>query len=68
MSVDHGALANAAPLTAQAALPVAAVDSLQVVWHGRFGSMEIEVRNGRAYVNGDPVEAAEAADGDGLVP
>jgi len=29
------------------------------VWESRFGSILVEVREGRAYVNGQAVEAAE---------
>ena len=32
------------------------------VWEGRFGSMLIEVRGGRTYVNGEFVEPAERSE------
>lgn len=42
----------------QADLPLAAEGVLRYVWEARFGSMLIEVRDGRAYVNGQLVEPA----------
>ena len=36
-------------------LPLAAEDVLRCVWEGRFGTMLIEVRDGRACVNGQAV-------------
>jgi hypothetical protein len=42
--------------SAQADLPLASEGVLRYVWEGRFGSMLIEVKDGRAYVNGQPVE------------
>ncbi|NUZ06614.1 hypothetical protein [Piscinibacter koreensis] len=42
----------------QADLPLAAEGVLRYVWEGRFGPMLIEVRDGRAYVNGQAVEPA----------
>lgn len=37
-------------------LPLAAEGVQRFVWEGRFGAMLIEVRDGSAYVNGQPVE------------
>ena len=31
------------------------------VWDGRFGQMLIEVKEGRSYVNGEPVEPSPMA-------
>jgi hypothetical protein len=45
----------------QADLLLATEGVLRYVWEGRFGPMLIEVRQGRAYVNGQPVEPAEPA-------
>jgi hypothetical protein len=45
---------------AQAALPLAAAGVQRTVWHGRFGSMLIEVSQGAIYVNGQRVEPHEA--------
>lgn len=42
----------------QADLPLAAEGVLRYVWEGRFGPMLIEVKDGCAYVNGQPVEPA----------
>ena len=43
----------------QVELPLAAEGVLRYVWDGRFGSMLIEVKEGRAYVNGQAVESAD---------
>jgi hypothetical protein len=43
--------------SAQADLSLAADGVLRYVWEGRFGAMLIEVREGRAYVNGELVES-----------
>jgi len=43
----------------QVDLPLAAEGVLRYVWEGRFGPMLIEVREGRAYVNGQVVETAD---------
>lgn len=53
--------------TSQADLPLASEGVLRYVWEGRFGSMLIEVKDGRAYVNGQPVEplGAEPPPSDG---
>ena len=45
----------------QGDLPLAANGVLRYVWEGRFGTMLIEVREGRVLVNGEVVEAAEAS-------
>ena len=45
----------------QADLPLATQGVLRYVWESRFGPMLIEVRQGRAYVNGQPVEPGDAA-------
>lgn len=42
----------------QAALPLAAEGVLRYVWQHRWGSMLIEVKEGRVFVNGALVEAA----------
>ena len=42
-------------------LPLAAEGVLRYVWESRFGPMLIEVRAGRAYVNGEAVQPAEPA-------
>jgi hypothetical protein len=43
----------------QADLPLATEGVLRYVWESRFGSMLIEVRGGKAYVNGEAVASAE---------
>lgn len=43
----------------QADLPLAAEGVLRYVWEGKFGSMLIEVKDGRAFVNGQAVQPAE---------
>ena len=43
----------------QVELPLAAEGVLRYVWDSRFGSMLIEVKEGRAYVNGQAVESAD---------
>lgn len=45
----------------QADLALAAEGVLRYIWEGKFGSMLIEVKDGRAFVNGQPVVPAEAA-------
>ena len=40
--------------------PLAVDGALHCVWKSRFGTMLIEVRAGRTYVNGQPVEPTEA--------
>jgi hypothetical protein len=47
--------------TPQTELQLAAEGVLRYVWEGRFGSMLIEVREGRVYVNGSLVESTDAA-------
>lgn len=44
----------------QSELPLASEGVLRYVWEGKFGSMLIEVKDGRAYVDGQPVEPADA--------
>jgi len=39
-------------------LPLAADGVLRYVWHGMFGDILVEVRDGRSFVNGDLVESA----------
>jgi hypothetical protein len=49
--------------TPQVDLPLVAEGVLRFVWESRFGSMLIEVKDGRSYVNGqvvDPVESPPA--------
>lgn len=43
----------------QVELPLAAEGVLRYVWESRFGSMLIEVRAGRVYVNGQLVVPVE---------
>ena len=43
----------------QVELPLAAEGVLRYVWDSRFGTMLIEVKEGRAHVNGQAVESAE---------
>lgn len=40
----------------QAPLPLASEGVQRIVWHGRYGDMLIEVREGAAWVNGERVE------------
>lgn len=49
----------------QTELQLAAEGVLRYVWEGRFGTMLIEVREGRIYVNGSLVESAGAATSEG---
>ena len=42
----------------QTELPLAAEGELHYVWDSRWGSMLIEVKDGRVFVNGQVVEAA----------
>ena len=42
----------------QAEMRLETVDVLRYVWESRFGDILIEVRDGRAYVNGQAVEPA----------
>jgi len=44
----------------QADLPLASEGVLRYVWESKFGPMLIEVKDGRAFVNGQPVAPAEA--------
>ena len=37
-----------------------AADALRLLWQHRFGAMLIEVQGERVFVNGQPVEPAEA--------
>jgi hypothetical protein len=45
----------------QVELPLATEGVLRYVWECKFGSMLIEVRGGRAFVDGDLVEPAPQA-------
>lgn len=45
-------------LPPQRELPLAADGVVCHVWESRFGPMLIEVREGRVWVNGSPVEPA----------
>jgi hypothetical protein len=47
----------------QADLPLASEAVLRYVWESKFGSMLIEVKEGRAYVNGQAVVTAAGQDG-----
>lgn len=49
--------------TAQTELPLAAEGVLRYVWEHRFGSMLVEVKGGRAFVNGRVIEPAIHVDG-----
>lgn len=40
-------------------LELATDDVLRYVWHGRFGDMLIESRDGQTFVNGQAVEPAD---------
>ena len=40
--------------------PLAVDGALHYLWESRFGTMLIEVRAGRTYVNAQPVEPTEA--------
>ena len=44
----------------QADLPLATEGVLRYMWESRFGPMLIEVRDGRAFVNGQVVEPSDA--------
>jgi hypothetical protein len=46
--------------TPQAELPLASEGVLRYVWESKFGSILIEVKDGRSFVNGQPVEPADA--------
>ena len=43
----------------QVELPLAAEGVLRYVWESRFGPILIEVKEGRSYVNGQPVQSAD---------
>lgn len=45
----------------QTDLPLASEGVLRYVWESRFGPMLIEVRDGRAFVNGQAVEPMDAS-------
>jgi hypothetical protein len=49
--------------TVQTELPLAAEGVLRYVWEHRWGSMLIEVKEGRVLVNGGLVEVAFAVEG-----
>lgn len=57
--VAEGFLWPEAP--AQPALALATEGVLRYAWQGRFGPMLVEVRGGKATVNGRVVETAEPA-------
>jgi hypothetical protein len=46
---------GAAP-SAEPELPLATDGVLRYVWHGKFGDMLVEVRDGRSFVNGQAVD------------
>jgi hypothetical protein len=46
-------------VSSQADLPLASEGVLRYVWESKFGPMLIEVKDGRAFVNGQPVAPAE---------
>lgn len=72
MRSQRTALAMNAPLLAevlvrrsasfQADLPLAAEGVQRYLWEGKFGPMLIEVKDGKAFVNGQAVERAELSD------
>lgn len=45
----------------QADLPLATEGVLHYVWESKFGPMLIEIRQGKAYVNGQAIEPGEPA-------
>ena len=45
----------------QAELDLATEGVLRYVWHSAWGDMLIEVKDGAAYVNGQPVQASSTA-------
>jgi hypothetical protein len=45
----------------QADLPLATEGVLRYLWESRFGAMLIEVRDGRAFVNGQAVESVDVS-------
>jgi hypothetical protein len=47
----------------QAELPLASEGLLRYVWESKYGSILIEVKDGRAFVNERVVEPAEPTDG-----
>ena len=46
--------------TPQVDLPLATEGVLRYVWESQFGSMLIEVKDGKSYVNGQLVEPAQS--------
>lgn len=46
-------------LPCQVDLPLASEGVQRYLWEGRFGSVLIEVKEGRVYVNGQVVEPAD---------
>ena len=40
-------------------LPLSAEGVLRYVWHGAYGDILIEVRDGETFVNGDRVDSAQ---------
>lgn len=72
MRSQRTALAMNAPLlpevlvrrsaSSQADLPLAAEGVQRYLWEGKFGPMLIEVKDGKAFVNGQAVERAESGD------
>jgi len=49
---------------AEPELPLATDGVLRYVWHSRFGEILVEVRDGKSFVNGHPVELADPAQKD----
>jgi hypothetical protein len=52
----------------QVELPLAAESVVRYVWESRFGPMLIEVKEGRAYVNGQAVQSADLTPSPGGAP
>lgn len=53
-----------ADAAAEPELPLATEGVQRYVWHNRFGAVLIEVKEGVAYVNGQPVEPLSVTLGD----
>ena len=46
----------------QPELPLSTEGVLRYVWHGAYGDMLIEVRDGEAFVNGERVDSAQPSE------
>jgi len=49
--------------SAQAELPLAVAGTQRWIWESRFGPILVEVTNGVAFVNGEPVQPVERTGG-----